>query len=137
MISRKVEFAVCYKTPPPTQRNHLINFVMRIIYPDTIIWQFPKVTFLTLTSALLFATKFVILNTRYKNTLIIIITFKIIFIDKRQGDISEKCIYSENVLDVDCQTQGRLKFMTELCFSEKSVIINSKYLISVPSYFCW
>jgi hypothetical protein len=37
---------------------------------------------------------------------------------------------------MDCQTQGRLKFMIELYFGEKSVI-NSKYLISAPSYFFW
>jgi hypothetical protein len=28
-------------------------------------------------------------------------------------------MYSKNVLDVDCQTQGRLKLMIELCFSEE------------------
>jgi hypothetical protein len=33
--------------------------------------------------------------------------------------------YCKNVLDVDCQTQIRLKLMTELYVSEKSVI-NSK-----------
>jgi hypothetical protein len=33
-----------------------------------------------------------------------------------------------------CQTQGRLKLLTELYVSEKSVK-NSKYLISAPSYF--
>jgi hypothetical protein len=47
-----------------------------------------------------------------------------------------KSMYSKNDLDVDCQTQGRLKLMIELYFSEKSVI-NSKYLISAPSYFSW
>jgi hypothetical protein len=47
-------------------------------------------------------------------------------------------IYCKNVLNVDCQTQGRIKRMIELYFNEKSVI-NSKYeyLISVPSYFSW
>jgi hypothetical protein len=45
-------------------------------------------------------------------------------------------MYSKNVLDVDCQPQGRLKLMIELYFSEKSVI-NSKYLMSAPSYFSW
>jgi hypothetical protein len=40
----------------------------------------------------------------------------------------------ENVLDVDCQTQGRLKFLIELYVGEKSVI-NSTYFISAPSYF--
>jgi hypothetical protein len=35
--------------------------------------------------------------------------------------------YSKNVLDVDSQTQGRLKFMIELYVSEKSVI-NSTYV---------
>jgi hypothetical protein len=45
-------------------------------------------------------------------------------------------MYCKNVLDVDCQTQGRLKLMVELYVGEKSVI-NSKYLISVPSYFSW
>jgi hypothetical protein len=35
-------------------------------------------------------------------------------------------MYSKNVLDVDCHTQGRLKFMIELYFRKKSVI-NSKY----------
>jgi hypothetical protein len=35
-------------------------------------------------------------------------------------------IYCKNVLDVGCQTQGRLKLMIELYVSEKSVI-NSKY----------
>jgi hypothetical protein len=44
--------------------------------------------------------------------------------------------YSKNVLDVDCHIQGRLKLMIELYFSEKSVI-NSKYLITAPSYFSW
>jgi hypothetical protein len=42
----------------------------------------------------------------------------------------------KNVVDVDCQTQGHLKCMIELYFSEKSVI-NFKYLISAPSYFFW
>jgi hypothetical protein len=28
-------------------------------------------------------------------------------------------MYSKNVLDVDCQTQGRLKFLTDLYFDEK------------------
>jgi hypothetical protein len=45
-------------------------------------------------------------------------------------------MYCKNVLDVDCQTQGRLKLMTGLYFSEKSVI-NSRYLVSAPSYFSW
>jgi hypothetical protein len=44
-------------------------------------------------------------------------------------------MYSKNVLDVDYQPQGRLKLI-ELYFSEKSVI-NSKYLMSAPSYFSW
>jgi hypothetical protein len=35
-------------------------------------------------------------------------------------------MYSKNVLDVDCHTQGRLKFIIELYFRKKSVI-NSKY----------
>jgi hypothetical protein len=34
-------------------------------------------------------------------------------------------IVNKNVLNVDCQTQGRLKLMIELYVSEKSVI-NSK-----------
>jgi hypothetical protein len=38
-------------------------------------------------------------------------------------------MYSKNILDVDCQTQGRLKFMIALYVSEKSVI-NSKYTSS-------
>jgi hypothetical protein len=47
-------------------------------------------------------------------------------------------VYNKNLLDVDCQTQGRLKFMIKLYFSEKSVI-NSKYntlearLVTFPS----
>jgi hypothetical protein len=46
-------------------------------------------------------------------------------------------MYSKNVLDVDSQTQRCSKLMVELLdFSEKSVI-NSKYLISAPSYFSW
>jgi hypothetical protein len=36
-------------------------------------------------------------------------------------------MYCKNVLDVDCQTQGRLKLMVELYVGEKSVI-NSKYI---------
>jgi hypothetical protein len=43
-------------------------------------------------------------------------------------------IYSKNVLEVDCQTQGRLKLMIELYFSD-FFVINSKYLRSAPSYF--
>jgi hypothetical protein len=35
--------------------------------------------------------------------------------------------YCKTVLDVDCQTQGRLKLMIELYVSEESVI-NSKYV---------
>jgi hypothetical protein len=38
-------------------------------------------------------------------------------------------MYSKNVLDVDCQTQGRLKLVIALYVSEKSVI-NSKYTSS-------
>jgi hypothetical protein len=34
----------------------------------------------------------------------------------------EKLIYCKNVLDVDCQTQGRLKLMIGLYVREKSVI---------------
>jgi hypothetical protein len=33
--------------------------------------------------------------------------------------------YSANVLNADCQTQGRLKLMIELYVSEKSVIPNA------------
>jgi hypothetical protein len=44
--------------------------------------------------------------------------------------------YTRNVLDMDCQTQGRLKLMIGLYISEKSVI-NSNNLIGAPSYFCW
>jgi hypothetical protein len=43
-------------------------------------------------------------------------------------------MYCKNVLDVGCQTQGRSKLMIELYVSDKSVI-NSKNLISAPSYF--
>jgi hypothetical protein len=39
--------------------------------------------------------------------------------------------YSKNVLDVDCQTQGRLKLMIELYVGEKSVT-NSTYLVTFP-----
>jgi hypothetical protein len=51
-------------------------------------------------------------------------------------DNEVKSTYCKDVLDVDCQTQGRLKLMIELYVSEKSVI-NSKHLISAPSYFSW
>jgi ribosomal protein S8 len=48
----------------------------------------------------------------------------------------ESCKYGKKVVDVDFQTQGHLKCIIELYFSEKSVI-HSTYLISAPSYFSW
>jgi hypothetical protein len=37
-------------------------------------------------------------------------------------DVISNIFYRENVLDVDCQTQGRLKVMIELYVSHESVI---------------
>jgi hypothetical protein len=43
--------------------------------------------------------------------------------------------YTRNVLDMDCQTQGRLKLMIELYISEICHKFSNN-LIGAPSYFC-
>jgi hypothetical protein len=40
--------------------------------------------------------------------------------------------YTRNVLDMDCETQVRLKLITLV-----RSVINSNTLIGTPSYFCW